>query len=292
MRAAIDIGSNTVHLLVGVVQEGKVNVSLQVVRTTRLGEGCKDRVLLDVSMERTVNALADFQEILLDHGVTELPKIVATSAIREAKNAGVLLERIRAKTGWQVKTISGEEEAALSFAGAASLLPMQGEPMMVVDIGGGSTEFICSGRTGQVFAESIPLGIVRVAQEQLSIAEIATRIASIRAKIAEGLGGLPKKIIAVGGTATDVSAALLGIRQYAREKVHGFSLTEKALTDLKKELTPLTGGERWERYPILGERSEIIIGGLDILLQILAAFQCEAFTVSDAGILDGLLLEA
>lgn len=100
------------------------------------------------------------------------------------------------------------------------------------------------------------------------------------------------KIIAVGGTATDISAALLGIRQYAREKVHGFRLTAAALTALKEELLPLTGGERWERYPILGERSEIIIGGLDILLLILSAFQIDGFTVSDAGILDGLLLEA
>lgn len=291
MRAAIDIGSNTVHLLMGEVKDGKVVVGLQVVRTTRLGEGCKDRVLLDVSMERTVNALADFQEILLDHGVTEPPKIVATSAIREAKNAGVLLERILAKTGWQVKTISGEEEAMLSFAGATSLLPDRDESVMVVDIGGGSTEFICC-CSGKIYAESIPLGIVRVAQEQLDVAEIAARIGANREKILAEKGVLPTKIIAVGGTATDVSAALLGIRQYAREKVHGFRLTASALSTLKEELLPLTGGERWERYPILGERSEIIIGGLDILLQILSAFQCEAFTVSDAGILDGLLLEA
>ncbi len=292
MRAAIDIGSNTVHLLMGEVVDGKVTVALQVVRTTRLGEGCKDQVLLDVSMERTVNALADFQEILLDHGVMEPPKIVATSAIREAKNAGILLERILAKTGWQVKTISGEEEAMLSFAGATSLLPDRGESVMVVDIGGGSTEFICRGGEGHIFAESVPLGIVRATQEQLDKLEMIARITPIREKILGEVGGLPTKIIAVGGTATDVSAALLGIRQYSREKVHGFLLTEKALKSLKEELAPLTGGERWERYPILGERSEIIIGGLDILLQILSAFQCEAFTVSDAGILDGLLLEA
>lgn len=291
MRAAIDIGSNTVHLLMGEVKDGKVEVALQVVRTTRLGEGCKDRVLLDVSMDRTVNALADFQEILLDHGVTAPPKIVATSAIREAKNAGILLERILAKTGWQVKTISGEEEAMLSFTGATSLLPSQEESVMVVDIGGGSTEFICRSN-GKIYAESIPLGIVRVAQEQLDAVEISARIAPIREKILAEKGVLPMKIIAVGGTATDISAALLGIRQYAREKVHGFRLTAAALTALKEELLPLTGGERWERYPILGERSEIIIGGLDILLLILSAFQIDGFTVSDAGILDGLLLEA
>lgn len=291
MRAAIDIGSNTVHLLVGEVKDGKVVVGLQVVRTTRLGEGCKDRVLLDVSMERTVNALADFQEVLLDHGVTEPPKIVATSAIREARNAGVLLERVLSKTGWQVKIISGEEEAMLSYRGATSLLADQEASVVVVDIGGGSTEFICCSNE-QIYAESIPLGIVRVAQEQLDQEMIRERVAAVRGKILRERGVLPREIIAVGGTATDVSAALLGICQYAREKVHGYQLTVPALSALKEELQPLTGGERWERYPILGERSEIIIGGLDILLAILEQFDCQQFTVSDAGILDGLLLEA
>lgn len=288
MRAAIDIGSNTVHLLVGEVADGKVEVALQVVRTTRLGEGCKNQTLLDLPMERTVHALADFQEILQEHGMIEPPRIVATSAIREAKNAGVLLERILAVTGWRVQTISGEQEAMLSFRGASSLLP-QSENALVVDLGGGSTEFITGGG-GQFFAESIPLGIVRVAQEQLGVEAIRERIAPVRAHILAQRGVLPAEIIAVGGTATDVSAALLGVHTYARERVHGYALTAAALEAFKKELAPLAGNERRERYPILGERSELIIGGLDILLMILAEFGCEQFTVSDAGILDGLLL--
>ncbi len=290
MRAAIDIGSNTVHLLVGEVTDGKVDVALQVVRTTRLGEGCKNRVLLDISMERTVNALADFQEILQEYGVTEPPKIAATSAIREAKNAEVLLERIGAKTDWQVRVVSGEEEAALSFCGATSLLSSGTEMPLVVDIGGGSTEFICQGKEG-LFAESIPLGIVRVAQEGLDQETIRERVAAVRDKIMRECGALPGEIIAVGGTATDVSAALLGIHNYSREKVHGYRLTKDALAVFQEELAPLTGGERREKYPILGERAEIIIGGLNILLTILDQFGSEQFTVSDAGILDGLLLE-
>lgn len=290
MKAAIDIGSNTVHLLIGEVKNNTVSVVLQVVRTTRLGEGCKDKILLDVSMDRTVNALADFQQVLVEHGITDSPKIVATSAIREAKNAGVLLTRILEKTGWQVKPISGEEEAMLSFAGATSLFPEERENAMVVDIGGGSAEFICQGEKA-LWAQSIPLGIVRVAQEQMDLKTIAARIAPVAQKIKAEKGVYPNKIIAVGGTATDVSAALLGIRHYEREKVHGHQLTKAALQSFKEELEPLTGGERWEKYPILGERAEIIIGGLNILLTVLDQFHVDCFTVSDAGILDGMLLE-
>lgn len=290
MKAAIDIGSNTVHLLVGKVENQKVSVVLQAVRTTRLGEGCKNKVLLPVSMDRTVNALVDFQQILQEYGIKTCPKIVATSAVREAKNGGVLLEKILEKTGWPVKLVSGEEEAMLSYAGATSLFADVTENSIVVDIGGGSTEFIWQ-ENRQIQAESIPLGIVRVEQEQLDVENIGERITPIAEKIKTAHGKNPLQVIAVGGTATDVSAALLGIREYRREKVHGYQLTKEALAQMKEELLPLTGSERREKYPILGERAAIIIGGLNILMMILQKLEISYFTVSDAGILDGLLLQ-
>ncbi len=283
MKSAIDIGSNTVRLLVGEVDGGQVQVIRGEVRTTRLATG-KQRwePLAAKAKERTLAALKEFQQILTATYPQAMPPVVvATSALREAADGAQFAQEIERRWGWPVQIVPGEQEAYLSYCGASSVMA---GPVMVLDVGGGSSELIWPLKDGRLEGHSVPLGAVRLAEHPLSPPALA-------AALDFGVASFPAlPLVGVGGTITTLAALALQLTVYQRQAVHGFFLTKETLLLLQQQIASCPLAARASRWPMLKERSDIILPGLEIVLQVMNMLQVEKICVSDAGLLDGILL--
>lgn len=303
MQAAIDIGSNTVRLLIGEVVADRVQVHSQALLTTRLGNTRVGEKLSAVGRQKTIAALQQFAEQLRQAGVSQPPVVAATSAVREAADGADFQQEVQQKLGWQLQILSGVEEAACSFAGAASVLSpkpdqklnpadrLGGRPALadvaVLDVGGGSTELICRQPDGQIVGHSVRVGAVRLFNDEARPEDLPQRLAELLP--AGGLGPL-KHFVSVGGTITLVAALLENISEYSREAVSGRCVTRAEIAGLRELLAPLSPAARLQRYPMLLGREDIIIAGLTIYLALADLLGAAEFVASDAGLLDGLLL--
>lgn len=285
MRAAIDIGSNTVRLLIGEVSGGRVKVAHQELYTTRLGAARVGEDLPAAGRAKTIDALRAFGAVMRQYGVTEPPIVAATSAVREAANGAAFRNEVKQKFGWELQILSGEAEAACSYAGAASV--GQGEAA-IIDVGGGSTELICRQADGSILGKSVKVGAVRLYLGEVSEAELPEKLGELLAVLPQD--GKPRQFISVGGTITLLAALLAGIAVYDREAVSGRRVSAAELQTLREELLPLTPAERLQKYPLLAGREDIICAGMAIYLQLARLLPTTEFVASDAGLLDGLLL--
>jgi len=284
MRAAIDIGSNTVQMLAGEVSGGNVLPCLHFLATTRLGEGCQDGLLKEERIKQTVDALCRINEILDDADIHNVC-LVGTSAIRDAANSEILLKAVEDACGWKINILSGKEEARLSYIGATSLLKNKGTSPLVIDIGGGSTEIIWQNESGVLVASSANVGALRATLGSWDESRIKAELQSQLI-----LPHQSKAIIGVGGTVTTAAALLYGLSKYSREAVHGRQLDRDMLFSLRQKLAVLLPEERCTYSSLLVQRGEIIVQGLDILLAVLDILHSDSLFASDAGILDGVLL--
>jgi exopolyphosphatase/guanosine-5'-triphosphate,3'-diphosphate pyrophosphatase len=293
MRAAIDIGSNTVRLLIGEVVGGAVKVQRQEIITTRLGNTQVGGKLSEVGREKTIAALKRFAEIMQEEGVDSAanpPIVAATSAVREAADGEDFRREVREKLGWELLILSGEEEAACSYAGAASVIGADGAGgnSVIIDVGGGSTEMISRHADGSICGKSVKVGAVRLFNGEVSRENLRSMLAEVTTVLPENRDGL--RFVSVGGTITLLAALLAGIEEYQREAVSGRVVGVADLQALKAEMQPLTPGERLQKYPLLLGREDIIISGIDIYLTLAELTGSKEFVASDAGLLDGLLL--
>lgn len=286
MRAAIDIGSNTVRLLIGEVQAGRVQVKKQQLFTTRLGETAVGGKLSSRGRAKTIAALQEFARVMRDEGVTEPPVVAATSAVREASDGADFQAEVRRELGWDLTILSGEQEAACSYAGAASV--GQGDAA-IIDVGGGSTELICRQPDGTIRGKSVKVGAVRLYLGEVREEDLPGVLAGLLPVLPAD--GRPRQFISVGGTITLLAALLAGITEYDREAVSGRVVTVAELENLQAELLPLSPAARLQKYPLLTGREDVICAGIRIYLQLAALFKTGAFVASDAGLLDGLLLQ-
>ena len=288
MKAAIDIGSNSVRMLLGEVeQQGEraiVSVYRQYLRTTRLGQTPQGACLDMAAKERTLTALQEFQAILRQVGVHSLPLVAATSAVREAADGAVFAKEIKNRLGWDLQILSGEEEARLSFLGAASVATAD---VAVIDVGGGSTELICQTPAG-LKGQSVPVGAVRLQQGEIKPTDLPDLLSPLR-QILPAKQQLPD-LVGVGGTITTVAAIKQNVTEYCRQLIMGTVVSKADLQQLQQELQPKTVAERLALYPILKDRADIILSGIEIYLALFMILQKEQIIVSDAGLLDGLLL--
>ncbi|MGI6711944.1 MAG: Ppx/GppA family phosphatase [Bacillota bacterium] len=289
MRAAIDIGTNSLRLLVGTrdQDQGKVCVVEQIVQETRLGTGIKKRILNPEAINRTIDALKYFQHILLqNYGIRE-GAIVATSAVRDAENKEEFINRVFDSTGWRVRVLSGEEEAKLSYYGALSAIPFFHGVPVVIDIGGGSTEIIFRCLEG-IQTVSINIGAVRLA-EKMHPADYLRKI------ISAGLERMDipyeSSFVGVGGTVTTAAAISFFVQEYSREAIHGRILSLEGIREIKNKLAKMTLSERERVIGLTAKRADIIVPGLTILIIVMEMLGAGKIWVSDAGLLDGLILE-
>lgn len=299
-RAAVDVGSNSVRLLI--VDPDGVRIRRDMV-ITRLAAGVDATGHLDdAALHRTLDTLASFRDRWVDHGVDGRVRIAATSAVRDASDRHRFFEGVLAATGVRAEVITGEEEAALAYTGATAAVDVP-RPTAVIDIGGGSTELIVGDRSGEVAASvSLQLGCVRVTERHLasdpaSADEVAAARQLIDAQLdhAEtvlGRSGVslrdPASLVGVAGTATTLGALHLGLDHYDEDRIHGARIPADALAALADRLATMTAAERAALGPVQPGREDVIHGGALILTAALRRTGRQEVVISEADSLDGL----
>lgn len=296
MLASIDIGTNSVRLFVGRF----VNRGLEAVETrlisTRLGEGVNSSAMLSrEAMERTCVALIELQRVLNQY---KLEKIIvtATSAVRDGKNREQFIALVKQKTGWDVSVLSGEEEAQASFNGAikeldALKIPLQ-QNVVVLDVGGGSTELIYGLLSGKVmYSGSAQVGAVRLSELCLLDLDKMTGMAQERLQpLVDNINGnTPFTLVGVGGTITTLVSLELGATDYQASAVTGYRLNRDVIADWLKRLAGMNLSTRAALPGMSPGREDIIVAGLVIILTSMELLETDYLIVSDADLLQGII---
>jgi exopolyphosphatase/guanosine-5'-triphosphate,3'-diphosphate pyrophosphatase len=277
---AVDLGTNTTRLLVGRVEDGRLEVLHRETRITRLGEGVDARGrLLPVPIARVRNVLSDYRRTAESLGA-ERTLLVATSAVRDAENGEAFLGEIEWSYGFATRLLSGDEEANLTRRGIGRIEP----GTLIVDIGGGSTELVLDG-----FQTSLPMGSVRFTERHGE--DVAALEAAARDVLPE-LEPDPTSAIGVAGTITTVAALDLGLQEYSRKRVHGHLLTREGANAQLDRLAALPLEERRQVPALEPERAPVIVAGAAILVAILDRYSLAGITVSERGLLHGAALAA
>lgn len=283
--AAIDVGTNSVKLLVGRVRAGRVVPLLHRARITRLGEGLgrSDRISPEAA-ERTLAALAEFRRLAEERGAREVAA-VGTRALRAASNRAAFLARCRAEAGVEVRVLSGREEARLAFRGAAGAARGRG-PVAAIDVGGGSTEVMLGEPPDRLRASwSLPLGAVTLTERFLAhdppaAAELARLRAEARRRLARVPAGRAGEVLGIGGTASAV------LRLVGR----GGRATRGQVEALAERLSRLTAAAR-ERLGVEPGRADIVAAGAWILAEAMGRLGAQALRAAGGGLRHGMLLE-
>ena len=298
--ATIDVGTNTVRLLVADADtDGTYRAIFQEQVITRLGERIQETgTLSHMAVERTIRVLHRFAQTAKEHRVQEV-LAVTTSAAREAKNRAEFLDRARREAGIDLVVISGEVEATLTALGVAHALGPDHATMLIVDIGGGSTEFTAfeQGRvTGYV---SLPIGVVKLTEAHLkgdppSREELESAATSIRQSIRQVPASLnipPAAIlVATAGTPTTLAAIDLRMTTYDGERVTGHRLSRGRIQELLDHLCSLPLTRRSQVVGLEPARADVIVAGTLLTREILDLFGFDQLTVSDGGLREGVLL--
>ncbi|PPB49656.1 DUF501 domain-containing protein [Arthrobacter pityocampae] len=244
--AAIDCGTNSIRLLIADIRDGVLTDVVRLMRVVRLGEGVDATGRLsEAALERTFAAAEEYAALIAEHGNPPV-RFVATSASRDAENRQDFVDGIRARLGVEPEVISGDEEARLSFDGAVSVLATDAhETVLVVDLGGGSTEFVAGTADGLIGALSTDMGCVRFTERFLrdnppTADQITAMEAEVRHHIDRAAAAVPldrvTKIVGVAGTVTTVTAHALDLPAYEPDRIHGAELPiptiSAAATDL------------------------------------------------------------
>ena len=305
--AAIDIGTNSTRLLVA--EPGDDGVPLRTVerlmRITRLGQGV-DRTgsLVPEAIERTVAVLAEYRTVMDDLGVEAGDvRMTATSASRDATNRDVFFDAAEAAVGARPELLSGDEEAALSFAGATADLDPALGPFLVFDLGGGSTEFVLgtTGDDGHIDSRiSIDVGCVRLTERFLTTdppapEDLTAAISYTDTWLDDVQRELPQlgdaqTVIGLAGTVSTVAAVEQGQATYDRDALHHFVLTKDAAEDVFRTLATERRADRLGNPGLEEARADVIVGGCCALVAIMRRFALDDIVCSEADILDGLAL--
>lgn len=304
--AAIDIGTVTSRMLVAEVEDGQVRALERKYAITNLGEGVDaSGALKPEAIDRTVAKVAEYLQALEAFKTAEQPEIplvaMATSASRDASNAGEFVERLRA-LGVELSVIPGEREAGLSFAGATAAFP--GETLLVVDVGGGSTELIV-GRAGEepLMVHSFNIGCRRVTErffddDPPTAAQMRQAHEWMRGQFAEYFDEMTRRglaidrIVAVAGTATSVVSIQREMAVYDSSQVHGSPVSRAALADVHGRLASMTLEERRHVTGLDPQRAPVIVAGTQILQCVVELAGTDGYTASEADILEGIILDA
>jgi exopolyphosphatase/guanosine-5'-triphosphate,3'-diphosphate pyrophosphatase len=298
--AVVDIGTNSSRLLIAeVADDRRVEDRYRESVVTRLGEGVDASGRLgDEPMQRVFDVLERYRATIDEHGVTRTTAVL-TSAVRDAANGADFTTQVRERFGLDARTIDGDEEASLTFSGATSERAHDGREVVVVDIGGGSTEFVvgCDGEVA--FHVSTQAGVVRQTERHLhadppppeQLQELADEVRTIIA------GAVPARLrervavgIAVAGTATQCASIELELEPYDPARVHGHVLQLGTCEMLLARLAQMSDAQRREVVGLHPDRAPTIVAGIAMLVEAMRAFGLEAVEVSEHDILRGAAL--
>lgn len=299
--AAVDIGTNSTRLLVADVDGPGADATVAQVqremRITRLGAGVDaDRMLRADAIERTVAVLREYGEIIERLGATKV-RATATSASRDARNRDEFFEPAsEALRGVRPELLSGEDEAALSFLGATAGL-QEPSPYLVVDVGGGSTEFVV-GTDKPEGLISVDVGCVRLTEQYLHSdppepEELSNAVSAVRDHLADVAREVPgvagaATLVGLAGTVTTLAAVELGLAHYDPTATHHFRLGHQAAEDVFRTLATEPIAQRRHNPGLDPGRVDVIVGGAVIVVSILRHFGFAEMLVSETDILDGL----
>ncbi|WP_374209719.1 exopolyphosphatase [Glycomyces sp. TRM65418] len=301
--AGIDCGTNSIRLLIADVgADGRLRDVVRRMEVVRLGEGV-DRTgrLSEAALERTRVALADYTGQIREHGV-EAVRMVATSASRDAANAADFEAMVESVLGQAPEVITGDEEARLSFTGAAATLPPHEGQRLLIDIGGGSTEFVRGTGAEVLAAISVDIGCVRMTERHLrtdpprqgeidaavlDITGIADKALSVADPAREAT-----ELVAVAGTATTIAAIALGLKAYDPRAIDGTRLTYSMVERVTADLAEADHAARLAIPVMHPGRADVIVGGALVLRTIMERSRIEEVLISEHDILDGIALSA
>ena len=294
--AAIDCGTNSIRLLIADITDGKFREIIREMEIVRLGQGVdKTNSFHPDAISRTLAATEKFASLIKSKGVEKI-RFCATSATRDASNRNLFIDGVRDILGIEVEVIPGEEEATLSFLGATKELDQQQAPFLVVDIGGGSTEFVIG--SDQVSAvKSVNIGCVRMSERHLNqqpptSAQIQSAIIDIDKAIAEAAVVVPittaQTLVAVAGTATTVAAAALDLAEYDRYAIHLSRISAEKVHKVAAMFQRLTRDEIAKLGYMHSGRVDVITAGALVLSRVMAATGATEFVASESDILDGI----
>jgi len=299
--AVVDIGTNSTRLLVAdVTPDGDVTELERRTTVTRLGQGVDATGALHPdAMQRVFDTLAVYREAIDAHGAGATSAVL-TSAARDASNGAEFTARVREDYGLEARTIAGEEEAQLTFLGATSERPADAPgPVVVIDIGGGSTEFVVGDGGAVRFHVSTQAGVVRQGERHIhhdpplqdELAEVADEVrriftvavpADMRASVRAG--------IAVAGTATSCAAIAQDLDPYDPARVHGYRLTQATCERMLARLSAMDVEERRGVAGLHPDRAPTIVQGVVLLLEAMRAYDLDEVEVSEHDILRGAAL--
>jgi exopolyphosphatase/guanosine-5'-triphosphate,3'-diphosphate pyrophosphatase len=298
--AAVDIGTNSTRLLVADVDgaDAPLRTLDRRMTITRLGQGVDaTHRLAPEAIERTVTVLREYRDVIDKLGAQRV-RAAATSASRDASNRADFFDVARdALGGVDLELIPGDEEARLSFVGATTGLK-EPAPYLVVDIGGGSTEFVV-GTDAPEGLLSVDTGCVRLTEQFLHgdpprPEELSQAVSVVRDHLLDVARELPgvrdaRTLVGLAGTITTVAAIEMGLAEYDPERIHHFRLTRAAAEDVFRTLATETLEQRRHNPGLDPDRADVIVGGAVVLVSILRAFEFDEVLVSEADILDGLV---
>lgn len=294
--AAIDFGTNTARLLVvekSDANHGVIPVCLER-EIVRMGGGfCSESGLSSEAMERGIACLKRFSKVMALHGV-ESVRAVATSAVRDAANKALFLDMVRKETGIALDVIDGIEEGSLTLRGVLSGLDTTPHSLFLFDVGGGSTEFTCMHNGTPTFVKSLPLGVVRLTEGKVTVAEMLKKIdkellslqSEMKAKGADWRFGT---LVATAGTATTLAAISMEMKDYDYRRVNNSELALDEIKRIYRLLSSLSLAERLNVPGLEKGREDLIIAGCLITIQVMETFGYSIMKVSDYGLLEGLV---
>lgn len=323
--AALDLGTNSCRMLIATPQGSQLRVIDSFSKPVQLGAGLEGTgVLSKNSMERTIHALRVCRRKLDEHRVTKM-RLVATEACRRARNADTFIAKVERETGLGLEVISAEEEARLAVVSCGPLVHAGTKQLLVVDIGGGSTELVwfdlarvaperraeailamhnrrlAEGAFGAEIVDwiSVPLGVATLRDRFVDVEEDSGRFALMSCYFEEKLAGfLPYdrvqdlqdfQIVGTSGTVTTVAASHLGLRRYDRSVVDGLELTSQEIDAVIREYLRLGPEGRREDPRIGRDRHVLIMSGAAILQTLLRLWPTDLLSVADRGLREGLL---
>jgi exopolyphosphatase/guanosine-5'-triphosphate,3'-diphosphate pyrophosphatase len=294
--AAIDCGTNSIRLLIAEIEGSNFREVYRTMEIVRLGQGVdQNKAFHPDAIARTLAAVDLFAQEISRRGVEQI-RFCATSATRDATNRELFIDGVKELLGIEPEVISGDEEARLSFIGATKEFAESDAPFLVVDIGGGSTEFVY-GHSDVEFAKSVNIGCVRMTERNIhsdppKTEEIENARRDIQEAIAVAASTVPitkaKTLIAVAGTATSVAASALKLEQYDRHVIHLARVSAEQAHHVAITFAGMNAEQRSHVGFLHPGRADVFAAGSLVLSEIMKATGAKEFVASEADILDGI----
>ncbi|WP_270942887.1 Ppx/GppA phosphatase family protein [Romboutsia lituseburensis] len=295
----IDIGTNSMRLLIGEYKNGKIENRKKFINTTRIGQGVdKEGYISNEAINRNIDALKEFAKLCNDEKC-EYIYGMGTSALRDSKNGDDFVQLAKRETGITIDIISGEEESNLGFKGVLEGLEGNND-ILVIDIGGGSTEFIIGDREGIKFAKSENVGALRMTEKFLKIdpiddLEFNDMYMFIEHEIDKTLEYIKEKgiknLVGIGGTITSLSAMNQELTIYSMEKIHNSKVCKKEIEKILQNLKKMTLSDKKTLKGLQPKRADIITAGVAILNIIMEKLELDEIIVSEYDNLEGLMCQ-